>query len=366
MGQFKPMVKMETTEPSVILKLKKGGAVKKAEGGHMGMPSGTPSSMATSMARGGSEMSQSPAKPSMADRKKAMSSNYKEGGEVPHMKLGGALSKMMKKIAPKIASVAKAPAPMNKSVGPMGKAVMGLASDMKTKIAQPAMKFGSSGMKEGGKADKSQDKAMIKKAFKQHDMQEHKGGKGTTLSLKKGGKAYATGGVVKGQGGYATGGVVDGQGGYATGGVVNGQGGYKKGGAAKKAYATGGSVNSGAPVAMPQGNKKPQKPIRINELTGVYKKGGSVKKMASGGESSKDSSEKDAIISREMARKNAEKSSIAKENEEMRDSILGAPGRLIEGAKRFLKPSILPSGSVTKTEKSVTVDPGKKRGGEVC
>ena len=28
MGQFKPMVKMETTEPSVELKLKKGGTVK--------------------------------------------------------------------------------------------------------------------------------------------------------------------------------------------------------------------------------------------------------------------------------------------------------------------------------------------------
>jgi len=33
----------------------------------------------------------------------------------------------------------------------------------------------------------AQDKAMIKKAFKQHDAQEHKGGKGTTLKLKKGG-----------------------------------------------------------------------------------------------------------------------------------------------------------------------------------
>ena len=37
------------------------------------------------------------------------------------------------------------------------------------------------------KMDKSQDKAMIKKAFKQHDAQEHKGGKGTKLALKKGG-----------------------------------------------------------------------------------------------------------------------------------------------------------------------------------
>jgi hypothetical protein len=44
-------------------------------------------------------------------------------------------------------------------------------------------------MGEGSMMDKSQDKAMIKKAFKQHDMQEHKGGKGTELKLKKGGAA---------------------------------------------------------------------------------------------------------------------------------------------------------------------------------
>jgi hypothetical protein len=41
--------------------------------------------------------------------------------------------------------------------------------------------------KENGKSDMAQDKAMIKKAFKQHDAQEHKGGKGTSLKLKKGG-----------------------------------------------------------------------------------------------------------------------------------------------------------------------------------
>jgi len=41
--------------------------------------------------------------------------------------------------------------------------------------------------KENMKSDMAQDKAMIKKAFKQHDAQEHKGGKGTTLKLKKGG-----------------------------------------------------------------------------------------------------------------------------------------------------------------------------------
>jgi len=42
-------------------------------------------------------------------------------------------------------------------------------------------------MAEGGMSDTAQDKAMIKKAFKQHDMQEHKGGKGTDLKLAKGG-----------------------------------------------------------------------------------------------------------------------------------------------------------------------------------
>jgi hypothetical protein len=48
-----------------------------------------------------------------------------------------------------------------------------------------------SDMKEDMAMDKSQDKAMIKKAFKQHDMQEHKGGKGTTLKLSSGGSASA-------------------------------------------------------------------------------------------------------------------------------------------------------------------------------
>jgi hypothetical protein len=51
-------------------------------------------------------------------------------------------------------------------------------------------------MKEDMKMDKSQDKAMIKKAFKQHDAQEHKGGKGTTLKLAKGGSVTRADGCV--------------------------------------------------------------------------------------------------------------------------------------------------------------------------
>ena len=46
-----------------------------------------------------------------------------------------------------------------------------------------------SDMKEDMEMDKKQDVSMIKKAFKQHDAQEHKGGKGTTLKLSKGGSA---------------------------------------------------------------------------------------------------------------------------------------------------------------------------------
>ena len=60
-------------------------------------------------------------------------------------------------------------------------------------------------MGEGDMMDKSQDKAMIKKAFKQHDAQEHKGGKGTSLELKRGGmaKKMAGGGFTRAADGVA-------------------------------------------------------------------------------------------------------------------------------------------------------------------
>jgi hypothetical protein len=55
-----------------------------------------------------------------------------------------------------------------------------------------------SDMKEDMAADKKQDVAMIKKAFKEHDAQEHKGSKGTKLTLKKGGKVRGCGVAQKG------------------------------------------------------------------------------------------------------------------------------------------------------------------------
>jgi len=61
-----------------------------------------------------------------------------------------------------------------------------------------------SDMKEDMKADVKQDKAIVKKAFRMHDAQEHKGGKGTNLTkLKKGGKVRGCGiaqrGLTKGK-----------------------------------------------------------------------------------------------------------------------------------------------------------------------
>lgn len=234
MGQFKPMVKMETTEPSVILKLKTGGHV-----------------------------------------------NMKKGGSAScgHKAMGRADGGIMDALAgtPSLVGRPAMAAPVQK----IGKPSM--SARRKAMMAKPAMSMAPV-MKEGGKADMAEDKAMVKKAFKQHDAQQHKNGKGTKLALKKGGK-MATGGVVLGNGGgYKTGGVVLGNGGgykdggkaCATGGVVLGNGGgYKKGGkTSKKAYAAGGTVNSGKPVAMPQGSKKPQSPVSISKLAGTYKKGG--------------------------------------------------------------------------------------------
>jgi len=426
MGQFKPMVKMETTEPSVELKLAKGGAVKMKKGGS--------TTKAKKMADGGGALNammgtpaligrpavnapvRAPGKPSMADRRKAM----------------------MAKPA----------------ITPSGPS-----------MSMPPMKKG--GKAEGGKSDMAQDKAMIKKAFKQHDMQEHKGGKGTSLKLKKGGK-MATGGVVLGNGGgfkkggkvkmanggmagngiipesmsasgsgpyrntemhtaeYTgkssgkTGGVKDGNGGgYATGGVVLGNGGgYKKGGkASKKAYATGGTVDSGRPVAMPQGRKPVPAPVAISRLAGTYKNGGratpaearllknnaaenfatmrdankdsnlkygSPKRMADGGSTDMSNGAYDAHYANEKAENEAMRNMILDPLKSLGNHVMRSfdPEGYFKGderkklfetqsrmglADRIKQNRAKGQGAVTETEKSVTVSPaGKKRGGRAC
>ena len=97
----------------------------------------------------------------------------------------------------------------------MGRAMKRPALAVNPEVAQPAVNpmaamaaapQGMPTMKKGGMAKKykeggmAEDKAMIKKAFKQHDAQEHKGAKGTKLALKKGGMSKSKGC------GYASGG----------------------------------------------------------------------------------------------------------------------------------------------------------------
>jgi hypothetical protein len=50
---------------------------------------------------------------------------------------------------------------------------------------------------------------------------------------------------------------------------------------------------------------------------------------------------------------------------DMAKAIRNIPSKLYEGAKSLFTSKDKPSGSVTKTEKSVTVTPAKKRGGSV-
>lgn len=394
MGQFKPMVKMYTTEPTVELKLKKGGKVeKKMQMG--GLPA---AAMPSAPARGGMMPAMSPNRPSMAARRRAM---------------------------------------MARPAGAAPAAPVGMAGRM---------------MKEGGESKSEHKAEMTKMAKTAEALKKH-----ADKPASKAHKGLKTGGVVMGQGGYKAGGIIntEGQGGkyrdtmmhtaktdhspaktgevkmgnaggYATGGVAKSNaGGYKKGGAAKKGYAAGGVVDSGAPVAMPQGRKKPSAPVSINQLSGTFKKGGSVtaaegrlqknfkaenatamkqakaysnevyskygKKMNEGGSAVKQGSmteaerkaARDASSSqgsqteanrREMMRgltdlsKGAYDKSIGPSEEEMdmARAIRSIPGRIMESARGLFRSE--PSkqeGSVTKTKESVTVTPAKKRGGTV-
>lgn len=182
---------------------------------------------------------------------------------------------------------------------------------------------------------------------------------GNAGGYKKGGKAcYAKGGGVEGNVSTSKPGVTN----TTTGEVKKGNaGGFKKGGSAKKAFAAGGSVNdSGRPVAYPP--HPVSKSVKNNLQSGTFKKGGKVK-MAEGGipaEAQSKIKQADA----ERAYRDYEKAEAA-ENKAMRDSILGAPRRVFDAAKSLFSGKEAPAGSVTKTEKSVTVTPSKKRGGSV-
>ena len=333
MGQFKPMVKMETTEPSVELKLKKGGCVTSAKkmmnGGVMGALEQAPAPGA----RGGMAPAARPGKPSMMDRRKAMMG--RSAMARPMMAKGGAMDAL------------------------------------EAHAAKPASK-GHAGLKTGGVAK----------------------------SPKPGN--YATGGVVNGQGGFKAGGIIKSEKGSTkmstakvnhnsapTGEVKLGNaGGFKKGGATKKHYATGGAVNnSGHAVAMPQ--KAASKPVSNDRQSGTFKKGGSVtpaqkkEQSAFKAENATAMKQAKAYSNEKYGRKMNEGGSTSdkeqkmldkayadsigpsKEDMDMAKQIRSIPRKMYEGAKSLFTTKEKPAGSVTKTEKSVTVAPARKRGGSV-
>jgi hypothetical protein len=425
MGQFKPMVKMFTDEPSVILKLKKGGKVaSKAAGQSEGFKS-----MASNNAKvfEGAEAGVAPKKPSMAERRRSMNPNqYAKGGKVAHKQYGGGMA------APGMVagSTGPAPAPMQA----MGRqALAGMAPAQRMARAAQVRKA-MTGMKKGGSACAALEKELAHheamSASKAHG--KASGGaidKAETKTTVKGNagkyaktkmdtahkdKAHGTGGVKEANaGGYAKGGNVskfvntkmhDGDKAdkaHGTGGVkMSNAGGFKKGG--KVPGLTGATIEGGDWENRPADTSKPGK---VNGTTGGvkeanaggFKKGGSAKKAyATGGNVVSDGKAEKMprhFVSRPVANslqsgtfkkggkvgKYAEGDSVEdiskgaydrwkagekQENEAMRESILGAPKRAYEAVKGMFSSPKPPANSVTKTKESVTVAPaGKKRGG---
>ena len=310
MGQFKPMVKMMTTEPSIELKLKKGGAVKKADGGMMGAP------MASTMpARGGMMPVARPKRPTMAARRAAML-GMKEGGE----------------------SKGEHKAEM--------KALKGIKSELKSHEGKPASKA-HKGLATGG----------------------------VTKSTKPG--EYATGGVVNGQGGFKKGGAI------AKSGIINteDQGGAYRNTKMDTAKPDNNSAPTGRAVAYPA--KKKSAPVSNDRQSGTFKTGGKVtpaqKKEQSAFKAENATAMKQAKAQSNLKykeggsitdlSKGAYDKSIGPSEEDMSmaKAIRDIPTKLYEGAKSLFtsKDKDKPAGSVTKTEKSVTVSPAKKRGGSV-
>lgn len=283
MGQFKPMVKMMTTEPSVVLKLKKGGAVaghkpmKKMDGGTLDAlaTSRTSQRMPPAVTSGAS-----PARPALAARRRALMG--RRGMAAPMMaKKGGEMES--KAMHAKEATKAELKAHADK---PASKAHKGLKTG--------GVVMGQGGYKKGGAVKKYAHGGVIKSTKGETIMHEAKadhspaktGGvkMGNAGGYKKGGRiaCKADGGAMR----YVEGNVVGtpaGKTNTTTGGVRKGNaGGYKKGGAAKK-FARGGLIDDGRPEKMPQGHKKPTPPVSISQLSGSFKKGGKVSKMQAGG-----------------------------------------------------------------------------------
>ena len=329
MGQFKPMVKMMTTEPSVELKLKKGGSVKAPKMMNGGVMGGL-ASMPAPGSRGGMMPAAAPKRPSMAARRAAMMNRpmMKEGGETK-AEHAAEMKKMMGTEA-KLKKHASMPA---------SKAHKGLATG--------GVVMGQGGFKKGGAVPKS---GILPVAESERGAKQYVKTKMDTAHVDK--AKGPTGDVKMGK-----------PGGYKTGGVIMGQGGYKKGGAAKKGYATGGLVDSGHAVAYP---KKPaSKAVANNLQSGTFKKGGKVKFNDGGAAGPVSNYERDMMKKNVKPVKDPE-ATAAKAGRDLEDAL--NPIGIFKEIGSKLRDKFRGQGAVTETEKSVTVSPPetRKRAGGAC
>jgi hypothetical protein len=295
MSEFKPMVKMMTDEPSVILKLKKGGKVAKPSNDGfkpMKKAMGGPSMMA---AMAGAEpmvgrrmppmAAPAPKKPSMSARKRAMMAEkmmaapMKSGGKAKHEDAAEDRAMIKKAMAgKKFANGGSVTGGMTKTTvsdsvaKKYDETMMHGTPKGKTSGTTGNVKMGAAGYKAGGTVgdaipsdtNKRQNKGIIKNGGTiDYNAKDYLETQVHTATKNK--SSGPTGGVKNGNaGGFATGGV-----------AMANAGGYKKGGATKKAYATGGTVDTGKPVALKQGNVHSGPKTNIN-FSGVYKDGGKV------------------------------------------------------------------------------------------
>jgi len=181
-GGFSQMPKMMTDEPSVILKLKKGGKVHKKEHheehGHHSMHHAA--AKHHEGMHGHAEHGHAPKKPSMAERRKAMNPNqYAHGGKVHHKADGG----MMPMGA----------APMAAPMAPMGQAKLAQMAPAIRAARAMQVRKALTGMKKGGHAGMEKHIEKLEKELHHHEslgMKEahHKHG-GKIHHKAEGGKA---------------------------------------------------------------------------------------------------------------------------------------------------------------------------------
>ena len=252
---------MYTDEPSVSLKLKKGGKVHvkhhKEEHGHKGMHHAAGGMMHGAHHAFDAEHGKSPKKPSMHERMKAMNPNFKKGGKVAHKVMGGGM--------PMGAQAPMGGAPM----APMG--APALAQMAPNARAQRAMmvRKALTGMKKGGSADHKHIEKLEKELHHHekldmkhaHPMKKASGGAidkaETRTTIEKGAKKFEKTKVNDGEHHDKH---------HGTGDIKEGKpAGYRHGGHAKKHKATGGAIPADTHESKNMGKTKFGGTIEDNE-----------------------------------------------------------------------------------------------------